>query len=69
MKATKIHTTVYVEDLEVPVTFYVCPAEPDVGIMSEYIEVDEIDLTAVYESVTKQLESADLSEHFEDPRY
>ena len=69
MKPKKIHTVVYVDDLEVPVTLLVCPAEPDVGIMREYIEVDEIDLSAVYESVTAQLESADLSEHFEDPRY
>ncbi len=69
MKAKKISTVVYVDDMEVPVTLYVCPAEPDVGIMQEWIDVDEIDLSAVYESVTRQLESMDISEHFEDTRY
>ena len=68
-KSKRVDTVVYVDDLEVPVTIYLCPAEPDVGIMQDYVEVDSIDLSAVYDSVTKRLEEMDVSDYFEDTRY
>ena len=68
-KPKRVDTVVYVDDIEVPVTVYICPAEPDVGIMKDYVDVDFIDLTEVYESVARQLEAMPIHDYFEDPRY
>ena len=69
MKALKVDTVVYVDDIEVPVSVWICPAEPDVGIMQEYVDVDSIDLSAVYDHIRRQLEVMPINEFFEDGRY
>jgi hypothetical protein len=69
IKTKRVDTVVYVDDIDVPVTVIICPAEPDVGIMQDFVEVDSIDLSAVYEHVREQLEAMPINDYFEDPRY
>ena len=61
-RSMKRKRTVYIDDIPVVVHYYIHPAEPDVGIFSEYVEVDEVDLSVVEAYVINQFETEDIYE-------
>lgn len=50
--------TVIIGDTPIDVYGVVCPAEPDVGIMGDYVEIEDLEIGGV--SVYEMLASSDL---------
>ena len=50
--------TVIIGDTPIDVYGVVCPAEPDVGLMSDYVEIEDLEIGGV--SVYEMLASSDL---------
>ena len=50
--------TVIIGDTPIDVYGVVCPAEPDVGIMGDYVEIEDLEVNGV--SVYEMLASSDL---------
>jgi len=50
--------TVIIGDTPIDVYGVVCPAEPDVGLMSDYVEIEDLEINGV--SVYEMLVNSDI---------